>query len=146
MRIGYNSRLDTVQAARLLPKLDAFRKYELKDRNVAAEKYTEALKDIYVTPLVPEGFESSWAQYTLILESAEQRDRIQSALKEKGIPTMIYYPIPMHKQTAFKGYDFNLEDLKVAESLCDRVMSIPMHPYLDDETINTVTEALRSCR
>lgn len=146
VRIGYNSRLDTVQAAVLLPKLDAFRKYELKERNIAAAKYTEALKNKFVTPFVPDGFESSWAQYTLILESEQQRDMIQASLKEKGIPTMVYYPIPMHKQTAFKGYDFNLDDLKVAESLCGRVISIPMHPYLDDETINTVTEALRSCR
>lgn len=146
VRIGYNSRLDTVQAAVLLPKLDAFRKYELKDRNVVAAKYTEALKGDYVTPLVPEGFESSWAQYTLILDSAAQRDELQAKLKEKGIPTMIYYPIPMHKQTAFKGYDFNNDDLKVSESLCDRVMSIPMHPYLDDKAINEVVAALKECK
>ena len=146
VRIGYNSRLDTVQAAVLLPKLDAFRKYELKDRNVVAAKYTEALKGDYVTPLVPEGFESSWAQYTLILGSAKQRDELQAKLKEKGIPTMIYYPIPMHKQTAFKGYDFNNDDLKVSESLCDRVMSIPMHPYLDDKAINEVVAALKECK
>lgn len=145
VRIGYNSRLDTVQAAVLLPKLDAFRKYELKDRNIAAAKYTEALKNKFVTPFVPDGFESSWAQYTLILESEQQRDMIQASLKEKGIPTMVYYPIPMHKQTAFKGYDFNLDDLKVAESLCGRVMSIPMHPYLDDNTIETVVKALNEC-
>ena len=145
VRIGYNSRLDTVQAAVLLPKLDAFRKYELKDRNIAAAKYTEALENKFVTPFVPDGFESSWAQYTLILESEQQRDMIQASLKEKGIPTMVYYPIPMHKQTAFKGYDFNLDDLKVAESLCGRVMSIPMHPYLDDNTIETVVKALNEC-
>ena len=145
VRIGYNSRLDTVQAAVLLPKLDAFRKYELKDRNIAAAKYTEALENKFVTPFVPDGFESSWAQYTLMLESEQQRDMIQASLKEKGIPTMVYYPIPMHKQTAFKGYDFNLDDLKVAESLCGRVMSIPMHPYLDDNTIETVVKALNEC-
>lgn len=145
VRIGYNSRLDTVQAAVLLPKLDAFRKYELKERNIAAAKYTEALKNKFVTPFVPDGFESSWAQYTLILESEQQRDMIQASLKEKGIPTMVYYPIPMHKQTAFKGYDFNLDDLKVAESLCGRVISIPMHPYLDDNTIETVVKALNEC-
>lgn len=145
VRIGYNSRLDTVQAAVLLPKLDAFRKYELKDRNIAAAKYTEALENKFVTPFVPDGFESSWAQYTLILESEQQRDMIQASLKEKGIPTMVYYPIPMHKQTAFKGYDFNLDDLKVAESLCGRVISIPMHPYLDDNIIETVVKALNEC-
>lgn len=146
VRIGYNSRLDTIQAGILLPKLRAFKDYELKDRNVIAAKYTELLKDKFVTPLVPQGFESSWAQYTLILDSKEERDRIQAELKDKGIPTMVYYPIPMHKQTAFKGYNFNTDDLKNAESLSDRVMSIPMHPYLDDATISVIANALLSCK
>ena len=142
VRIGYNSRLDTLQAAILLPKLHAFEQYELKDRNVVASKYDELLGKDFVTPYVPQGFESSWAQYTLILDSAEQREKIQTALKDKGIPTMIYYPIPMHKQTAFKGYDFNLDDLQVAEDLCDRVLSIPMHPYINDGDIQTIAKAL----
>lgn len=142
VRIGYNSRLDTLQAAILLPKLKAFRDYELKDRNVIADKYTQLLKDKFVTPYVPQGFESSWAQYTLILDSKEQREKLQASLKEKGIPTMVYYPIPMHKQTAFKDYKFNLNDLNVSESLCDRVMSIPMHPYLEDKDIEYIAKAL----
>lgn len=146
VRIGYNSRLDTLQAAILLPKLHAFEQYELKDRNVVASKYDELLGKDFVTPYVPQGFESSWAQYTLILDSASQREKMQTALKDKGIPTMIYYPIPMHKQTAFKGYDFNLDDLQVAESLCDRVLSIPMHPYLDDETIEFISRSLKECK
>lgn len=146
VRIGYNSRLDTLQAAILLPKFHAFEQYELKDRNVIASKYDELLGKDFVTPYVPQGFESSWAQYTLILDSAEQREKIQTALKDKGIPTMIYYPIPMHKQTAFKGYDFNLDDLQVAEDLCDRVLSIPIHPYLDDETIELISRSLKECK
>ena len=146
VRIGYNSRLDTLQAAILLPKLHAFEEYELQDRNVVASKYDELLGKDFVTPYVPQGFESSWAQYTLILDSASQREKMQTALKEKGIPTMIYYPIPMHKQTAFKGYDFNLDDLQVAESLCERVLSIPMHPYLDDEAIELIASSLRECK
>lgn len=142
VRIGYNSRLDTLQAAILLPKLHAFEQYELKDRNVVASKYDELLGKDFVTPYVPQGFESSWAQYTLILDSASQREKMQTALKDKGIPTMVYYPIPMHKQTAFKGYDFNLDDLQVAEDLCDRVLSIPMHPYINDGDIQTIAKAL----
>lgn len=142
VRIGYNSRLDTIQAAILLPKLHAFDNYELRDRNKIAEKYKQLLEKEFITPYVPQGFISSWAQYTIILDNLEQRERIQARLKEKGIPTMIYYPIPMHKQTAFSGYNFNVDDLKEAENLCDRVLSIPMHPYLDNETIEFIANSL----
>ena len=145
VRIGYNSRLDTVQAAVLLVKLKAFKEYELKARNEAAAKYTKALCAKFKTPVVPDGFVSSWAQYTLILESAEQREHIQAKMKEQGVPTMVYYPICMHKQTAFKGYDFNLDDLTVAESLSQRVLSLPMHPYLTDEEIDKIVNALYNC-
>ncbi len=146
VRIGYNSRLDTVQAAILSAKLKAFKEYELDARNAAAKAYTEKLKGYFKTPVVPEGFGSSWAQYTLILGSGEERAKIQAALKEKGIPTMIYYPIPMHRQTAFGGYDFNTEDLGVAEKLCERVLSIPMHPYLTDEDIEFIAGALAEAK
>ena len=143
VRVGYNSRLDTIQAAILLPKLEAFEEYELKNRNKVAKKYTEELKDIVKTPVVPEGYVSSWAQYTLILESAEERNHVQEKLKEAGIPTMVYYPIPLHKQKVYQGYDFNLEDLKISENLCDCVLSIPMHPYLEDEQVKTVCDAVK---
>ena len=142
VRIGYNSRLDTLQAAILLPKLDAFRRYELQARDEIAKKYTALLQDHFVTPLVPDTFGSSWAQYTLILDSPEQRDQMQQKLKEKGIPTMVYYPIPMHKQSAFAGYAFKLSDLQTAERLCQVVMSIPMHPYLTDEQIAMIAQTL----
>lgn len=143
VRVGYNSRLDTIQAAILLPKLEAFEEYELENRNKVAKQYTEELKDIVKTPFVPEGYVSSWAQYTLILESAEERENVQAKLKEAGIPTMVYYPIPLHKQKVYQGYDFNIEDLKVAEHLCECVLSIPMHPYLEDEQIKTVCDAVK---
>lgn len=143
VRVGYNSRLDTIQAAILLPKLEAFEEYELENRNKVAKKYTEELKDIVKTPVVPEGYVSSWAQYTLILESAEERNHVQEKLKEAGIPTMVYYPIPLHKQKVYQGYDFNLEDLKISENLCDCVLSIPMHPYLTEEKIETVCDAIK---
>lgn len=142
VRIGYNSRLDTIQAAVLLEKLEAFRAYELEARNEVARKYTQKLCAKFKTPLVPEGFVSSWAQYTLILDSSEERSRIQTALKEKGIPTMVYYPKPMHTQTAFANLKDRSEKLKVSAYLSERVLSIPMHPYLTDEDIDLICKTL----
>ena len=140
VRIGLNSRLDTIQAAVLSVKLKALKEYELDDINRAAHKYTEKLRGYVKTPVIPDGFYSSWAQYTLKLKSREQRDHVQAALKEQGIPTMVYYPKPMHRQLAFgigEKYDF---DCSVTERLCDTVLSLPMHPYLTDEDIDTVCD------
>ena len=142
VRVGYNSRLDTIQAAILLPKLEAFKEYELDNRNKFAKMYTERLKNIVKTPVVPEGYISSWAQYTLILDSEEERNTLQAKLKESGIPTMVYYPIPLHKQIVYEGYNFNLDDLKVSEELCKKVLSVPMHPYLDENKIDEVTDKI----
>lgn len=142
VRIGLNSRLDTMQAAILSVKLKAFEKYEVADVNKVAELYTQLLKDHVKTPVIPEGFMSSWAQYTVQLKDRAQRDEIQAKLKEQGIPTMVYYPKPMHKQLAFgtdQLYSFNCEN---TEKLCDTVLSLPMHPYLDDEEIRRVADAL----
>ncbi|HIW73465.1 MAG TPA: DegT/DnrJ/EryC1/StrS family aminotransferase [Firmicutes bacterium] len=141
VRIGMNSRLDTLQAAILLPKLRAFREYELEAVNRAAGWYTERLADVVKTPVVPEGFGSSWAQYTITLESREQRDGIQAALKEQGIPTMVYYPKPMHAQTAFAGLP--PVSCPVSDRLCGCVLSLPMHPYLGEGNVEFVCEALR---
>ena len=152
VRIGMNSRLDTVQAAVLQVKLKAFAEYELDDINAAAEKYTERLKDIVATPIIPDGFRSSWAQYTIKLQDGAQRDTLQAALKAEGIPSMVYYPKPMHLQTAFSSLSFraepqaesrNLDLCPVATSLCSRVLSLPLHPYLTDEQIDTVCTAIR---
>lgn len=142
VRVGYNSRLDTIQAAILLPKLEAFEQYELDARNKFAKMYNEKLKDVVKTPFVPENYVSSWAQYTLILENEEQRDLVQAKLKEVGIPTMVYYPIPLHKQIVYKGYNFNLDDLKVAEKLSKCVLSLPMHPYMNEEQIEQISDAI----
>lgn len=138
IRIGMNSRLDTIQAAVLKVKLKAFREYELDGVNRAAEKYTELLKGRVKTPVVPEGFYSSWAQYTLQLESREQRDGLQAALKESSIPSMIYYPKPMHRQQAFA--DLHCDDAEYGNTirLCDTVLSLPMHPYMEDEDVEKV--------
>ena len=151
VRIGLNSRLDTVQAAVLQVKLKAFAEYELDAINVAADRYTEHLKDIVATPVIPAGFRSSWAQYTLRLKDKAQRDALQAALKAEGIPSMVYYPKPMHLQTAFATLSFRAEPqaesrnlCPVATSLCDRVLSLPMHPYLTEEQIDTVCTAVKN--
>lgn len=134
IRIGWNSRLDTIQAAIMLPKLRAFREYELDRVNDAAKKYTELLKDVVKTPFIPEGYLSSWAQYTIKLKDREQRDGLQEFLKFHGIPTMIYYPIPMHKQKAFEGNTL-YQECPVTEKLCETVLSLPMHPYIEESEI-----------
>ena len=144
VRIGMNSRLDTVQAAVLQVKLKAFAKYELDAVNEAAARYTDLLKG-FATPVIPDGFRSSWAQYTLRLRDKEQRDTLQATLKEQGIPSMVYYPKPMHLQTAFSSNvmpDVLGHPCPVATSLCDRVLSLPMHPYLTEEEIQTVSTAV----
>lgn len=148
VRIGLNSRLDTIQAAILSVKLKAFKEYEVEAVNKAAEQYTALLKDTVTVPVVPEGFYSSWAQYTIQLKDREQRDKLQQILKDNGIPSMIYYPKPMHKQLAFGlatadgACDYGF-DCSTTESLCDTVLSLPMHPYLKEEEIGKVAEVVR---
>ena len=142
IRIGLNSRLDTIQAAILSVKLKAFAEYEVKDVNTVAEKYTELLCGKVKTPVVKEGFYSSWAQYTIQLESREVRDALQAELKSKGIPSMVYYPKPMHKQLAFGIEGDYGYDCSVTEKLCDTVLSLPMHPYMKEEEIKEVAEAV----
>jgi Predicted pyridoxal phosphate-dependent enzyme apparently involved in regulation of cell wall biogenesis len=144
VRIGLNSRLDTLQAAVLSVKLKAFREYELDDVNKAAEKYTALLGDIVKTPVIPQGFYSSWAQYTIQLGSKEERDGLQARLKESGIPAMIYYPKPMHKQQAFEGQRFVDDDYRNTIQLCNTVLALPLHPYLTDTESEKVTGEIRN--
>ena len=127
VRIGINSRLDTIQAAILLEKLAEFPK-ELIARNKAAAYYTETLAGKYITPFVPQGYLSSWAQYTLV---SENRDAEMATYKQQGIPTMIYYGTCMHQQTAFKSHGYSDNDYPVASKLSKSVFSLPMHPYID---------------
>ena len=91
---------------------------------------------------MPEGYTSSWAQYTLILDSEDMRNTVQAKLKELGIPTMVYYPIPLHKQIVYKDYNFNVEDLEVSEKLCKCVLSLPMHPYMNEEQVDMISKAV----
>lgn len=146
VRIGLNSRLDTIQAAVLDVKLSAFDDYELVDINKAADKYTEklsALGEKVKTPVIPEGFYSSWAQYTIQLSDRKTRDDLQAALKAEGIPSMVYYPKPMHRQEAFAGQTYDDAEFPNTLKLCDTVLSLPMHPYLTDEDIDTVVDVIK---
>ena len=141
LRLGMNSRLDTIQAAVLDVKLTAFEDYELEAVNKAAQMYDQRLAGKLRTPAVPQGFYSSWAQYTLRLDSREQRDALQAALKAKGIPTMVYYPRGMHQQGAFSHLPYNGQ-CPVSEELCSCVLSLPMHPYLTEEDVDFVSSAV----
>lgn len=140
--IGMNSRLDTIQAAILLPKLKAFVDYELKAVNKAAEWYTERLSKYVVTPTVPEGYLSSWAQYTILLNDSDQRARIQAKLKEQEIPSMVYYPRGLHQQEAYSWMELSDDMYKNTICATKRVMSLPMHPYLDEETVDKVAKVI----
>ena len=145
VRIGLNSRLDTIQAVVLDVKLRAFDDYELVDINKAADKYTEKLSTLgekVKTPVIPAGFYSSWAQYTIQLSDRKTRDDLQAALKAEGIPSMVYYPKPMHRQEAFAGQAYDDAEFPNTLKLCDTVLSLPMHPYLTDEDIETVVNVI----
>lgn len=145
VRIGMNSRLDTLQAAILQVKFKAFKDYELDKVNQAAAVYTEKLNGLVKTPVVPEGYYSCWAQYTVQLQNKRQRDKLQEDLKKEGIPSMIYYTKPMHKQTAFArtGMEFDEARFPICNQLCDTVLSLPMHPYLAEKEQQRVIEVVR---
>ena len=142
--IGMNSRLDTIQAAILMPKFKAFVDYELDAVNKAAGWYTERLKDKFITPTILKGFYSSWAQYTILLNNREERDGMQKYLKEKDIPSMVYYPRGLHQQQAYSWMGLNDELFPNAVEAANRVLSLPMHPYLTEEMVDTVANALLS--
>ena len=107
------------------------------------EEYTKRLKDITITPLIQEGFYSSFAQYTIILKNQEIRDGLQKHLKENGIPSMVYYPKPLHLQTAFSYLEYKEGDYPVSERLSKTVLSLPMHPYLKLEDIEKICEQIK---
>jgi len=141
VRVGVNSRLDTLQAAILLPKLAAFGD-ELEKRHAVARRYTERLKDHVATPQSAEGDERfAWAQYTV---KVADRDGVQARLKAAGVPSNVYYPRPMHLQSAYLEYGAGEGSLPVAEQLSRVVLSLPMHPYLSEQEVDQVSAALMS--
>ena len=145
VRIGVNSRLDAIQAAILKVKLKAFVEHELEDVNWVSGLYHERLAGVIETPIIPEGYYSSFAQYTIKLKSKEQRDRLQVQLKEQGIPSAIYYIKPMHKQGAYSNLDFDEKYFVVTNELCEVVLSLPMHPYLSKDDIESIVSAISQC-
>ena len=142
VRIGMNSRLDSIQAAVLLAKLPVFMTEEVEKSDRAAAKYTEALKQVVRTPVVLKGYSSSWAQYTIQLKNRETRDSLQAYLKEQGIPSMIYYQKPLHRQGAFAELTYDNSEYPNTISLCDTVLSLPFHSYMDDEEIAEVADSI----
>lgn len=147
IRIGLNSRLDTMQAAILQEKLKIFSQYELTEVNRVARRYSELLSGIVKTPKVLEGYLSSWAQYTILCENEKQRETIQNELKKNDIPAMIYYKKPMHLQKAFS----NVKEIQVltfenTEKACKCVLSLPMHPYLTDEEMVRIAEIIKEAK
>ena len=147
VRIGMNSRLDTMQAAILQVKLRAFND-EVARVNAAAASYTRLLASHVQTPIIPDGFGSSWAQYTIQLPSQQQRDALQQSLRSAGIPTMVYYPKTMHAQTAFSdgqhdtlGTALGYADYE-SNRLCQTVLSLPMHPYIEPCEIEQVCDMI----
>jgi UDP-2-acetamido-2-deoxy-ribo-hexuluronate aminotransferase len=141
VRVGVNSRLDTLQAAILLPKLAIFGQ-EIERRHEVATKYSELLAGHVTTPVMPNDDDRfAWAQYTI---RVSERDRVQASLKAAGIPTNVYYPRPMHLQPAYLPYGGGKGSLPVAEQLSREVLSLPMHPYLQDSDIQQICSAVIS--
>lgn len=141
VRIGYNSRLDTIQAAVLKVKFKAFIKHELNDVQKVYQIYNNTLEShLMVKPIIPDGYISSFAQYTIILKDKKQRDNLQKYLKENKVPTFIYYSKTMHQQKAMSQYTFDENELHNSTMLVERVLSLPMHPYLKPIEIKTISK------
>lgn len=144
IRIGMNSRLDTIQAAVLLVKLQAFREFELRSRNNIACLYNEMLSGFVQTPAIPEGYRSSYAQYSILLEYEEQRNKVELVLKESGIPTMIYYKKSMHQQTVYRNNRSAYRAFPNAEDISKRILNLPMDPYMEEKTIAKISSIIYS--
>ena len=141
VRLGLTARLDTIQAAILIEKLKIF-PAEIVARDRVAKRYNEALADVAVVPRVTSGNTSVWAQYTIRLPEG-RRDTLAIDLKAEGIPTTVYYPKPLHRQTAYRAFPVARNGLPVSEKLSQEVISLPMHAYLDEATQDRIVKAVR---
>jgi dTDP-4-amino-4,6-dideoxygalactose transaminase len=139
IRIGMTGRLDTIQAAILIEKLKIFPD-EIEARNLVAFRYAAGLKDVAIVPEVASGYGSVWAQYTI---RVEKRDALAAVLSTRGVPTAIYYPKPLHRQEPYRRYPISGNGLPVTDKLASEVISLPMHPYLDEATQERVIAAVR---
>ena len=142
IRIGMTGRLDTMQAVVLDAKLDIFAD-ELSARQTVADRYASMLGNLLEVPSLSAGATSSWAQYTVKLPQGTDRDAVSAKLGEAGVPTAIYYPIPMHQQPPYQHYPVSADGLAVTHDLCDRVLALPMHPYLAEVAQTTIANELR---
>lgn len=143
VRIGMNSRLDTIQAAVLLAKFPKFRDEELDSCTKRAKIYTKELQGVVKTPVIKEGYFSSWAQYTIQIKDIQTRDGLQGFLKEQGIPSAVYYQKPMHKQKAFETILYDEADYPNTNRLCNTVISLPFHPYMEEEQIHMIAGKIK---
>jgi dTDP-4-amino-4,6-dideoxygalactose transaminase len=147
VRIGLNGRLDTIQAAILIEKLAIFAD-EIERRERVARRYGEGLSALAIAPRIPPDLSSVWAQYTIRVP-ASRRDAIAAHLKDAGVPTAIYYPKPLHLQAAYRHFPVAGNGLPIAEKIASEVLSLPMHPYLDeraqDRIIAGVAAAMAQC-
>ena len=141
VRIGMNSRLDTIQAAVLLEKLKFFDE-EIEKCSGTAKEYTRLLKDVVKAPVIKKGMRSVWAQYTVCFDSSRERKIVMEKLKELHIPTAIYYKKPMHLQKAFQPYDMRAAAYQNTESICRTCLSLPMHPYLSTDEVAGIADAV----
>lgn len=144
VRVGVNSRLDTLQAAILRVKLKALVAHELTDVNRIAKLYDKALHGAVEIPIIPDGYYSSYAQYTIKLKCEQQRDELQVWLQQSGIPSLVYYIKPLHAQGAFAYLGRTDTEYPVATELCKVVLSLPMHPYMTQGDIDQVICAIMS--
>ena len=142
IRVGINSRLDTLQAAILLPKLRALAEYEVDARQTVAGRYNDAFAGQLQTPFVAKDCVSVWAQYAVLARDTQQRDRVIAHLKEKNIPNMVYYPTPQHTLPVFRNEPTYGEMFENANDYCARTFSMPMHPYLEEAEQQTVIDAV----
>lgn len=141
LRTGMNGRLDTLQAAVLLAKLDCFDE-ELQRREMIAQQYDQGLASIVEIPARVANSQSAWAIYSVLLSDSEHRQKVQEHLKAQNIPTAIYYPLPLHKQPAYRKYH-NGSILMTSEDISERILALPIHPDLTDEEVNTVIMAIQ---
>lgn len=141
VRIGLNGRLDSLQAAVLLEKFEIFpEELDLRDRVAAA--YGERLRERVTVPSVPEGYRSAWAQYSVLARDRKDREQLMGALQKEGIPSVIYYKIPLHLQEAYAALGCSAGDFPVTEDVASRIFSLPMHPYLREEEIEKVSSVI----
>lgn len=143
VRIGMNSRLDTVQAAVLIEKLKFFNDEIVRCNQIASE-YTKQLKHFVKVPIVNKEMYSSWAQYTICLHNDAEREKVIHALKEGGIPTAVYYRKPIHLQNAFRKYELMELEYKITERICNCCLSLPMHPYLKQDIIQEIADKINA--